>query len=246
MRAADVRKHAFSMPLHSPAYPRGPYRFVDREYLIITYRTLPAALEKVVPSPLEIVDSIVKYEFIRMPDSTGFGDYTESGQVIPVRFDGATGGYTHAMFLDDDPPIAGGRELWGFPKKLASPTLRVERDTLLGTLDYGAVRVATGSMGYKHRAIEHAVALRALGEPNFLLKIIPHVDGTPRICEIVRYSLGDITLKGAWSGPAALALHPHALAPVNDLPVLEVISAVHLIVDLTLNLGEVVHDYLAT
>lgn len=52
-------------------------------------------------------------------------------------------------------------------------------------------------------------------------------------------------LKGAWTGPAALALHPHALAPVSDLPVLEVVSAVRLIADLTLNLGEVVHDYLA-
>ncbi|MEO6780457.1 MAG: acetoacetate decarboxylase [Bradyrhizobium sp.] len=245
MKADDVRRRAFSMPLHSPAYPRGPYRFVDREYLIITYRTDPSALEKVVPKPLEILEPIVKYEFIRMPDSTGFGDYTESGQVIPVRFNGEVGGYTHAMFLDDDPPIAGGRELWGFPKKLASPTLRVEHDTLLGTLDYGAVRIATGSMGYKHQAIERDVALRGLGEPGFLLKIIPHVDGKPRICELVRYKLGDIELKGAWSGPAALALHPHALAPVSDLPVLEVISAVHLIADLTLNLGEVVHDYLA-
>ena len=52
-------------------------------------------------------------------------------------------------------------------------------------------------------------------------------------------------LKGAWSGPAALELQPHALAPLTDLPVLEVISGVHLIADLTLNLGEVVHDYLA-
>src|SRR5271156_6650915 len=244
MKAEDVRKHAFSMPFHSPAYPRGPYRFVNREYLIITYRTDPAALERVVPKPLEIIDSIVKYEFIRMPDSTGFGDYTESGQVIPVRFNGETGGFKHAMFLDDDPPIAGGRELWGFPKKLASPTLRVEHDTLLGTLDYGPVRIASGSMGYKHRPVEHDSALRALGEPGFLLKIIPHVDGTPRICELVRYTLGDIELKGAWSGPAALELHPHALAPVNDLPVLEVISAVHLIAHLTLNLGSVVHAYL--
>jgi acetoacetate decarboxylase len=33
------------------------------------------------------------------------------------------------MFLNDHPPIAGGRELWGFPKKLASPTLRTEIDT---------------------------------------------------------------------------------------------------------------------
>jgi acetoacetate decarboxylase len=118
MNAEDVRKSAFAMPLTSPSYPVGPYRFIDREYLIITYRTRREALERVVPAPLEVDEPVVKYEFIRMPDSTGFGDYTESGQVIPVRFKGQVGGYVHAMFLDDDPPIAGGRELWGFPKKL--------------------------------------------------------------------------------------------------------------------------------
>ncbi|MDE2061757.1 MAG: acetoacetate decarboxylase [Bradyrhizobium sp.] len=245
MKATEVRRRAFSMPLYSPAYPPGPYRFVNREYLIITYRTDRAVLEQLVPKPLEIIDPIVKYEFIRMPDSTGFGDYTESGQVIPVRFNGEVGGYTHAMFLDDDPPIAGGRELWGFPKKLARPTLKVEHDTLLGTLDYGPVRIATGSMGYKHQAAPRETALRAMKEPGFLLKIIPHVDGNPRICELVRYHLEDIDLKGAWTGPAALQLYPHALAPVAALPVLEVISAVHLIADLTLNLGTVAHDYLA-
>jgi acetoacetate decarboxylase len=245
MKADDVRRLAYSMPLHDPSYPRGPYRFINREYLIITYRTDRETLERVVPKPLEIVDPIVKYEFIRMPDSTGFGDYTESGQVIPVRFQGEMGGYVHAMFLDDDPPIAGGRELWGFPKKLASPSLRVEHDTLIGTLDFGPVRVATGTMGYKHHDAPKDSVLRALGEPSFLLKIIPHVDGTLRICELVRYRLGDFVFKGAWTGPVALQLEPHALAPVADLPVREVISGVHMIADLTLNLGEVVHGYLA-
>src|SRR5262249_36821917 len=80
--------------------------------------------------------------------------------------------------------------------------------------------------------------------PNFLLKIIPHVDGSPRICELVEYYLEDITLKGAWTGPAALSLTPHALAPVAELPVLEVVSAVHLICDITLVLGKVAYDYL--
>jgi len=236
---------AFAMPAYNPAFPMGPYRFVNREYLIITYRTDRAALEKVVPKPLEIVDDIVKYEFIRMPDSTGFGDYTESGQVIPVSFNGQRGGYTHAMYLDDHPPIAGGRELWGFPKKLAKPTLEVDSDTLVGTLDYGKLRVAAGTMGYKHRCLPHDPVLAALLEPTFLLKVVPHVDGTPRICELVRYYLQDITLKGAWTGPAALGLYPHALAPVADLPVREIISGVHILADLTLGLGEVVHDYLA-
>src|SRR5260221_407104 len=128
MTENEVRERAFAMPIDNPAYPPGPYRFVDREYLIITYRTDPAMLA-------------------------------------------------------------------------------------------------------------------AMAAPNYLLKIIPHVDGTPRICEIVRYCLTDIHIKGAWAGPGALDLHDHALAPVADLPVLEVLSTIHIIADLTLPLGEVVHDY---
>ncbi|MCM2293851.1 acetoacetate decarboxylase [Allorhizobium sp. BGMRC 0089] len=245
MKIDDVVKNAFAMPLTSPSYPPGPYRFVNREFLVITYRTDMEKLRRVVPEPLEIDEPLVKYEFIRMPDSTGFGDYTETGQVIPVRFNGVKGGYVHSMYLNDDAPIAGGREIWGFPKKLADPSLSVVKDTLIGTLDYTGVRVATGTMGYKHRALDLATVEKGLKEPNFMLKIIPHVDCTPRICELVRYYLTDLTIKGAWEGPGALQLHAHALAPVADLPVLEVKSAVHLLTDLTLGLGEVVHDYLA-
>ena len=160
-------------------------------------------------------------------------------------YEGKAGGYVHSMYLNDEGPIAGGREIWGFPKKLGEPSLRNEKDTLVGTLDYGSVRVATGTMGFKHNTLD-AVAIKAsLETPSYLLKIIPHVDCTPRICELVRYRLVDITVKGAWSGPAGLALADHALAPVAELPVLEVMSAVHILADLTLGLGEVVHDYLA-
>ncbi|MBC7734819.1 MAG: acetoacetate decarboxylase [Bacteriovorax sp.] len=245
MKIDDVKRNAFAMPLTSPAFPPGPYRFVNREFLIVTYRTDLDALRAVVPEPLQITEPIVKYEFIRMPDSTGFGDYTESGQVIPVTFEGVAGGYVHSMYLNDEAPIAGGRELWGFPKKLASPALTVEADTLLGTLNYGSVRVATATMGYKHRALPTDKILAGLMAPNYLLKIIPHVDGGPRICELVRYFLEDVTVKGAWTGPAALELAHHALAPVAQLPVLEVLSATHLLTDMTLGLGSVIHDYLA-
>jgi len=244
MTAEKIRKEAFAMPFANPAYPRGPYRYYNREYFIITYRTDIDKLRMAVPEPLELAEPVVKYEFIRMPDSTGFGDYTESGQVIPVSFQGTKGSYTHRMFLDDHPPIAGGRELWGFPKVLAKPTLHSEIDTLVGTLDYGPVRVVTGSMGYKHREADIEAVKASMLTPNYLLKIIPHVDGTARICELVQYYLEDLHVKGAWTGPAALSLAPHALAPVADLPVLEVVSCVHILADLTLGLGKVVFDYL--
>ena len=168
MNEHDVREKAFAMPLTAPAYPPGPYRFVDREYLVITYRTDADKLRAVVPEPLQLEEALVKYEFIRMPDSTGFGDYTESGQVIPVSFRGRKGSYTHCMFLNDHPPIAGGRELWG--------------------------------------------------------------------------SRGHCCQSGL-DGIGALSLIPHALASVAELPVLEFVSAQHILADLTLGLGKVVHDY---
>ena len=248
MKIADIRANAYSMPFISPAFPKGPYHFVNREFFIITYRTDLDALRAVVPEPLTVKDPFVSFEFIRMPDSSGFGDYTESGQVISViDAQGKPASYTHMMYLDDHAPIAGGREIWGFPKKLATPHLSVASDTLLGTLDYGPVRVATGTMGFKYQTLDIAAEQRKLSEtPAYLLKIIPHVDGSARICELVRYFSQNVTVHGAWSGPAKLQLFQHALAPVADLPVLEVIGTKHLLCDLTLGLGEVAYDYLKT
>ncbi|HUX79595.1 MAG TPA: acetoacetate decarboxylase [Alphaproteobacteria bacterium] len=244
MKIADVKKTAFSMPLTSPTYPRGPYRFINREFLTITYETDMDKLKAVVPEPLEVTDPIVKFEFIRMPDSSGFGDYTESGQIIPVIFKGKKGSYSHAMYLNDEAPIAGGREIWGFPKKLANPSLQVMQETFVGQLHYGDCQIALGTMGYKFNELDIEDMHKALLAPNYLLKIIPDVDGSPHICELVEYYLENVTVKGAWSGPAALHLIPHAMAPVADLPIQRVISATHILTDLTLPYGKVVWDYL--
>jgi len=244
MKIDDVRRTAYAMPLTNPSFPRGPYRFFDREYLIVTYRTDPVALRAVVPEPLEIAEPLVKYEFIRMPDSTGFGDYTESGQVIPVRYAGRDGLYVHSMYLDDHAPIAGGRELWGFPKKLAQPKIRHEGDVITATLHYGQALCAQATFGYKHRVADKDEALAALSKPNYVLKIIPHVDGTVRICELVRFRLEDIRIKECWSSPTELQLFRHVAADVARLPVLEIVSGQHFVADLTLGYGEIAFDYL--
>lgn len=236
----------FDMPVPRwmTTYPRGPYRFVNREFFIITYETDPEFLRLIVPPVLEIIEPVVKFEFIRMPDSTGFGDYTESGQVIPVRYKGEEGTFTLTMFLDCHAPIAGGREIWGFPKKLAKPQLFVEEDTLVGQLDYGSIRIATATMGYKYHEIDTNTIHETLKKPIFLLKNIPGIDGTPEINQLTRTYLSDITVKGSWTGPGSLELHPHALAPIAQLPVKRIVSVVHFLSDLTLPYGEVVEDFL--
>jgi len=253
MKEADV-KNLSSMPLSSPSYPRGPYRFIDREYLIVTYESDPDAIREALPEPLEPDGSnYVFYEFIRMPNSAGFGDYTESGQVIPALLNGEHVNFTAQMYLDDEPPIAGGREIWGFPKKHANPKLSIIHDTFTGVLEYASVIVAVATMGYKHQNLLYDVKgrkqcsnesiIEKMSKTQVNLKIIPDIDGSQAIAQLVGYNLTDIQVKGGWSGPARLQLHAHVNAPVADLPVRKVHGAVHFIADLTLPYGRVLHDY---
>lgn len=207
MKVADVRAGALAIPLNNPSYPPGPYRFYDREYFVVEYLTDPQALRAAAPEPLQISGPVVKFEFIRLPDTTGFGEFTECGQMIPVQFEGKNGIFVHSMFLDNPSPIAGGREIWGFPQLLARPSFATKAKCLSACLHSGSVLCATGSMGYEHEILAEGPTLRELGEPNFLIKIVPHVDGKPRICELVRFHWQDIKLKGVWGGPAALRLH---------------------------------------
>jgi acetoacetate decarboxylase len=75
-----------------------------------------------------------------------------------------------------------------------------------------------------------------------MIKIIPHVDCTPRICELVRYYMEDVTLKGAWSKDrAALQLFDHAMCDVEPTcRCARWCPARIILADLTLGLGEVV------
>jgi acetoacetate decarboxylase len=245
MRKEDVLKVP-SMPAAGPSYPAGPYRFIDREFLVISYETDPELIRHHLPEPLEPIEQpLVHYEWIRMPDSSGFGSYTESGLVIPARLRGEDVSFVMQMYLDDDPPIAAGREIWGFPKKYAHPKLEVVKDTLTGTLHYAGQLVAMGTMGYKHESaagsVERTQAM--LEKTQINLKIIRGVDGRPEICQLVAINLTNIAVKGSWSGPGRLHLVPHVNAPVADLPVRKVVTARHFLADLTLPYGRVVYDY---
>ncbi|MEO0747123.1 MAG: acetoacetate decarboxylase [Pseudomonadota bacterium] len=237
-----------SMPPGNPSYPVGPYRFIDREYLVITYRTDPAAIRQMLPEPLEPDGSdTVMYEWIDMPDSSGFGSYSESGVVIPCTFNGQPVNYTAMMFLNDEPPITAGREIWGFPKRWGEPRLRVEKDTLTGTLSYAGQQVALGTMVYKHEnrlARDLANRGKHLKKTQVNLKLIPCVSGEVGMAQLVGYELTDIEMQFHYSGDARLHLVPHVNAPVADLPVLEVIEGRHFKANLTLPYGRILHDYL--
>jgi acetoacetate decarboxylase len=55
LKKVDILKLP-SMPAAGPSYPAGPYRFINREYMVITYEADAAEIADQLPEPLEPLD----------------------------------------------------------------------------------------------------------------------------------------------------------------------------------------------
>lgn len=92
----------------------------------------------------------------------------------------------------------------GVPQKWASPRLTVAgTETLTGTLHYNDVLVAVGTMPYKHNLLDTEDTARAIAKTQVNLKLIPDVDGTPKIAQLVAYTLEDVHVKALGPGRPA-------------------------------------------
>lgn len=118
-----------AMPLQSPTYPVGPYKFFERQYMIVSYRTDPAKIRAMLPEPLEPDGDTVSIQWLDLPDGEGFGAYSAVAQAIPCTLDGEKCSFLTQMYVDNCPPLAGGREIWGYPMKYGIAKLDTVGDT---------------------------------------------------------------------------------------------------------------------
>lgn len=236
-----------SMPLQSPTFPRGPYKFFNRQYLVVSYKTDPDAIRAALPEPLQPAGDVASVQWLDLPDGEGFGAYAAAAQIIPCTFKGEPCNFVSQMYVDNTPPLAGGREIWGYPMKYGKAVLKVNGDTLTGTLHYATQQIATGTMVYKHDAFrtDFSHERELLARTQVTLKLIPDINGTPAIAQLVAVKFENVALKGAWTGQARLELVHAVNCPLADLPVRQVVGGLHMVTDMTLPYGRVIHDYLA-
>jgi acetoacetate decarboxylase len=117
----DLRTAGFSMPLGASLYPPPPYEFRDAEQVSICFTADASAAARLLPPGLEVADSPAQCE-VRVCNYhwSVFGPFHESYALIRVRdIDGSLYWYLPLIFTDNEAPLAAGRELWGYPKKLA-------------------------------------------------------------------------------------------------------------------------------
>jgi acetoacetate decarboxylase len=114
----------YSMPLGASLYGPPPYEFRDAEQVSVCFTADAKGLAVLLPPGLEVADNPAQCE-IRVCNYrwSTFGPFHESYTLIRVRdSDGALYWYLPLIFTDSEAPLAAGREIWGYPKKLATMT----------------------------------------------------------------------------------------------------------------------------
>ncbi|MBC2960419.1 acetoacetate decarboxylase family protein [Nocardioides deserti] len=112
-----------SMPIAGPLYPPPPYEFRGARQTWVVYEADPTGLAAYLPEGVE-PDSdpaVCAAWACHYPTST-FGPYLEAYLVVRVRVGEERFWYQPVIVTDSEAPMAAGRELWGYGKKLAHLT----------------------------------------------------------------------------------------------------------------------------
>jgi acetoacetate decarboxylase len=100
--------------------------FTNVKMLTALWDTKPEIIKKILPPPLEPAERPLVMAFIADYEKTNQGQpYQESALFIRVKFKEEYGNYFLAMHVTDDRAMIGGREVFGFPKKMAA--IKMER-----------------------------------------------------------------------------------------------------------------------
>ena len=115
--------------------------FYGAEMLTILWETKPAIAAKLLPPPLQPTSQPIAMAFVANYPRTNFDvTYKESALFLRAVHNGEEGGYCLAMPVTNDIAMAAGREVFGFPKKMANIHFKRDGHSVEGWTERRGVR----------------------------------------------------------------------------------------------------------
>ena len=231
------------------------FEFRSAEMLSALFRTDPNVVQAILPKPLVPADEPLAQAFVARYPETNFGlSYSEGALLLRAVYKDEPGWYCLAMPVDNDMAMVGGRERFGYPKKIA------EEITLKRTDNHVMGRVIRRGVEVLHIEAElsdtvSAATLDVIGpevddlEGRPCRKVVvfqfkfspspdwPGFDYSPRLVrEVVLFRPRDDVRSGA--GTLEMVSSPYD--PLGDIPVRDLIDVGYGTWDNTMLPGRVV------
>jgi len=226
------------------------YEFYDAEMVFEFWLTRPEIVEQLLPPPLKPGRLPIAAAFIAVYPRTSFGlPYNEAALFLSAQYDNISGSYCLAMPVTNDIAMAGGREIFGFPKKIAQQIqLNQTGDKTIGFVERNGVRFFELEFTHDEQAVNESFKRSnnfndESGSSTYLFTCFIAPDD-----EIFDYPPRLIRQKSIFRpktiewGQAQVKLLPSECDPWHEVEVVNPIGAVRIVGDNTMLKGQVLAE----
>ena len=150
--------------------------FPGAQMLGILYETEPEIIARLLPPPLQPAAEPWALCYIaHFPDTNLGPGYREGALFIRCQYQDEVGNYCLSMPLDDEARMHNGRDIYGFPKKLAAVSLRRDGNKAEGSVERHGIRFVTVRTELAVKLDEPPLKVG----PNFVFKFMPAANLEP-------------------------------------------------------------------
>lgn len=240
----------FTLPDRSPLFKGLPRHYQGYRKLSAFCEASPDGIRKALPADFTYVSNIIEVFVMECPtvhdlDNPEMGPrtYLEGGIVVTAAYGNVRGGHVLYEYVTTDDSMAGGREVWGYPKKIGAVTFDESAD--------GKIAGTVSRLGHKLIDMSFtrssATFDKPMLHPRLQVKRIPRADGEGLdVDQIILNELKEAKIAERHTGSANVRLGGRAaMDPLFELGATRVLGAEFVVADFVLGYGRIFHDKLA-
>lgn len=228
------------LPDYAPLYPQVPYHYKNYEKISVYCKGHREVIERFLPKDFEYVSDVFEIFVLKNEVIEGLDPYSEGGIVIPCKYKDIVGAYMAYEYVDTDEALCAGREIWGYPKKLADVEYRNEHGQVHGKI----TRKGKVIIDIKLTLADVEVTPPNLF-PRLQVKRMPRADKYGMdMDQVILNEFVDPVIHTRKNGTAEVNWEYSSFDPIAELGPVEVIGGVYVVGDFTLTYGKIIEDKL--
>jgi acetoacetate decarboxylase len=223
------------MPVHAPLFQNLSVYLRGARVALFQYVTDSEQAAELLPEVLELTDPPTAVLVLAEYPWTNIGPYNEAVQSLVCMYQSRMVQYITHIFVTTDAALALGREVWGYPKKIAHIDFVKENEVLAGYVERPRnFRICSGLMRAETPIDPATLPLL----PTVCLRVIPGSAG-PQSAELIEVG-SDVRIKELWTGPGSCHFTGVSdLDPWHRIPVRQILSCAYGVVDFEITPGRI-------
>jgi len=207
-----------SMPWSAPVFPPPPHGWKGVRVAVFPFAPCAEEVARILPPGIEPADGLGLVTMLSYPQSDILHPFKELVVMVPVRVGTTLGNYVPYIYVTTDEALIPGREIAGFPKKLADITWERDGNAFRGTVTRWGTTILTleGTLEAPMPPELAQAQAEAARRPAINYKLIPGPAGEIEIEEITAVEL-EVVPREAELGRGRVRCEPSADDPVAAL-----------------------------